>query len=523
MTRLLLVSVAAAATFALLSSAAAQPVDPVDVPLPDPAPPDPTPTPDPLAEEADIADTPAAGEDVPGPKPDDEPPRSAKVPLTRHTSAEVADAPKPGQAPGIERPPEDGQGWRVVPRTLLYVPRGVLWLVDAPFRGSLYLYERYRLRDRWKAIFFNDEGTFGIFPIATYESGFGINAGVSMVHRDLFGDDEDLSLRASFGGRFRQEYSGKFTTGDRLGRTRLELEGEYEIRPKDRFFGIGNNDLADDPPAMPIDPYTDPRAFDARFRQRMTRASGIIDVRLIGDLSVRGSAAFLRRRFGDASEITSSDFNLEEVYDTAAIPRFDDGTSYVYNELELRLDTRHNHLFEPPSVPSHGWFLSAYGGLVSGVDQSYQFGRYGFEGQRFIRLAPSPRAVILRLTIDGVTGELDEIPFTELPRLGGPLLLRGYERDRFRDRVAAMGSAEYQWDLLSTLSGFVFVDAGRVYRRLRDVELEDLRVGFGGGIEAHLKNTFLGRAQITSSTDGGILLQFSLDPIYDLKARVKRR
>ena len=51
---------------------------------------------------------------------------------------------------------------------------------------------------------------------------------------------------------------------------------------------------------------------------------------------------------------------------------------------------------------------------------------------------------------EGVTGGLDQVPFTELPMLGGDFM-RGYAFERFRDRVAAFGS------LVPTISSRVLV------------------------------------------------------------------
>ncbi|HLU68721.1 MAG TPA: hypothetical protein VKZ63_20710, partial [Kofleriaceae bacterium] len=161
-----------------------------------------------------------------------------------HTSASVAGAPLPQEASGVVQAPPPSGRLLVIPRVLLYIPRGINWVISAPFRGSAYLYERYQLRERFRAIFFNDEGTVGLYPVAFFETGFGFNAGARFIHRDLFGGGERLRARASFGGQYEQIYSIKIGTGDRIqgGRTEVELEAEYELRPKDRFFGIGNGD-----------------------------------------------------------------------------------------------------------------------------------------------------------------------------------------------------------------------------------------------------------------------------------------
>jgi outer membrane protein assembly factor BamA len=129
---------------------------------------------------------------------------------------------------------------------------------------------------------------------------------------------------------------------------------------------------------------------------------------------------------------------------------------------------------------------------------------------------------VLRVLAEEVRGAEDEIPFVDLPRLGGPTLLRGYTRDRFRDRAMALGSAEYQFDLGPLLSGFLFVDGGRVFPTLADVTAEGIRVGYGGGLQMQTIKSFVGRFNVASSVDGGIFLNLSFDPVYDPHARVER-
>src|SRR5690606_7438895 len=105
---------------------------------------------------------------------------------------------------------------------------------------------------------------------------------------------------------------------------------------------------------------------------------------------------------------------------------------------------------------------------------------------------------------------------------GGKAHLRGYPTGRFRDRVAAVASVDYQWDLSRNFSANVFVDVGRAYPSLQAVTYEELRVGYGVGIQAHTEHSFLARASIASSIDGGVFLDFSRDPVFELDRRVER-
>ena len=442
------------------------------------------------------------------------------------TSQSVAGAPLPDQASGVSRgePRTTGEKLRFVPRALLFVPRIALEIAGAPVRASLYAYDRYEVKARARDIFWNDTGTVGLYPVFDIQTDYGLTAGARFIHRDLFGEMERLSMRASFGGIYNQQYTASVHSGDRLGPLRLELKGEYEIDPRERFMGIGNGDEVAELD-MPVDPYAEPVAIDSRFRQRVARGFGRARLRIVGPLSVRATSGVLRKRFeqpsrGDIPPGT----DIAEHYQVEELAAWEQGTSYTYNELELRYDSRRNgDPWEPASVPSTGWLVAGFAGVARGfAGAPTRYTLYGGDLQRFIRLGANPRVLTLRLMAQEVRGDTDEIPFVDLPRLGGPTLLRGYERDRFRDRAMALGSAEYLWDVGRLWAAYVFTDAGRVYPRLQDAALEDLRVGFGGGLQFHSAKSFIARLNLASSIDGGIFFNFSLDPVYDPTARVER-
>lgn len=446
---------------------------------------------------------------------------------TERTSQSVADAPPADQASGVARGESrsTGEKLRFVPRALLFVPRIALEVAGAPLRASLYAWDRYEVQARAKEVFWNDTGTVGLYPVFDLQTDYGLTGGARFIHRDLFGEMERLSMRASFGGIYNQQYSASLSSGDRFGPLRLEAKGEYEIDPRERFFGIGNGDevAAGEMPA-PVDPYADPTAIDSRFRQRVARGFGRARLQIVGPLSVRATSGVLHKQFERSSrgDIPAGS-DIAEHYQVEELAGWE-GTSYSYNELELRYDSRRNGSeWEPASVPSTGWLIAGFGGIardVAGAPTHYTL--YGGDIQRFIRLGANPRVLTLRLMAQEVRGETEEIPFVDLPRLGGPTLLRGYDRDRFRDRAMALGSAEYLWDLGRMWSAYLFTDAGRVYPRLQDAALEDLRVGFGGGLQLHFEKSIVGRFNVASSIDGGLFFNLSFDPVYDPTSRVER-
>jgi hypothetical protein len=497
---------------ALLSSASA-----FADPPPEPAPvPEPQQAPSPASEPEHVS---VVRPRQPPPEPEPVVPTPVESPAERELTAEdVADEPVPGKESGRTDHPPGDSALRYFGRGLLFFPKLAVNLAMSPFRGTVYAIDRYHLPELYDKVFFNDAMTIGLVPTASIDSSYGVVLGARFTHRDLFGDKEGLGLQAAVGSRYRQVYAAELSSGNRFGdRVKLQLDGGYERRPHDAFYGIGNTDTIP-APETPVDPLSDP-AVEARYRQARSRVSLMSDVRAVSNLHIRAAGAVSRVNFGpgdNGEEIT-------ERYDTSRLPGFD-GYSYGYGELELRWDGRHSKApLEPASVYSAGSLAAVFAGRVHRLDAGPDFNRYGVDLQHFFHLTRGPRVLALRFRGEGVTGRLEDVPFTELPRLGGSTYLRGYSLDRFRDRVAAFGSAVYSWDLSQWFSANVFVDAGRVFPSVEEMSLHDMRVGYGVAIEAHSVNSFVLEGSIASSVDGGLMLSLSFNPIYDIDERVRRR
>jgi hypothetical protein len=408
---------------------------------------------------------------------------------------------------------------RVVVRGILFAPRLVVQAFFLPFEGAIWAFDRYQLAERYHRLFWNDSDTLGVFPTVSLEAGFGLNVGAHLSWRDIFGDGERLDLRASAGGRYQQRYALQMRTGRRLGDiVALESNVEYERRPRDPFYGIGN---VDDPEMIAPEPID---AIDAgvesRYRHDLLRAVGVVDVALCKCFRVRTSATIIDHRITGNEEADSIDVR----YALDHITGFADGQT-AYYELELRYDTRRTiGPTEPISNPSMGGFAAVFGGRAHtfGIEEGKDYWRYGTDLQRFFRVTEGPRVIIVRGHVEGVTGGLGEVPFFDLPRLGGRSL-RGYSADRFRDRLAMVGSLDSRWDLAREYSASLFVDVGRVYRQPEDIVLEDMRVGYGISFEAISERSFRARVSLMSSIDGGVFVDFALDPVFRLDERVQRR
>ncbi len=459
----------------------------------------------------------------PPPRPRSEPAiEPAPRPVPEPTAADVARAPVPGQESGrVDRPSEGDSPPRLFLRGILFVPKLAVQTVLAPVRLGIWTNERYRVHERVVDLLFNDERTIGLYPTVGLQSDFGATIGAKLVHRDLLGAGERFSLSAKTGGRFRRSFAASLGTGDRFGeRFELALRGEHDRRPRERFYGIGNRDELDAMAPAPIDALDDPAAVESRYRQQLARATALADVRIAGGLHVLGAGALTDVEVGRGEEGAS----IDEVYEVGSLVGWT-GARHAYGELELRWDSRRSaSVWEPRPIYSDGWLAGVYGGRVHRLDDGgSDFWRYGAEVQRFIRIGRGPRVLAARAYVEAVSGSRGEVPFFELPALGGDQLLRGYPTERFRDRIAALASLDYQWDLSTMLAARIFTDVGRVYGSAGDLELSDLRVGYGLGLDLYSKRSFKLRTSIASSIDGGVQLNLSFGPVFDLDGRVERR
>ncbi len=442
------------------------------------------------------------------------------------TAREAEGSPRPGRESGIVERPKEPRNLLWVPRALLFVPKTALEVAMAPIRGGGWAYEHYAVGERFTRIVFDEKEEVGLFPVVSYESGFGPNWGVKGVHRNLFGKRERVSMEANFGGRFRQSYALRAGSGNRFKRLSPGLRVGYERRPKDIYYGIGNDARAERS-GEGLDPLLDDGAVKSRYRQDIARATLEMDLKLRRELSLHLRSSLQGRAFARSLEDQATQ-DIEANFDTRALVGFEDGLRNAYNEAELRLDTRKAlSPFESSATPGAGWFIAGFTGYARGIQSDpSNYLRYGLHVQRYIRLARGPRTLALRAYVEGVTGDYNDVPFVDLPRLGGSLL-RGYNRGRFQDRVATVATAEYRWDLSERMASIVYVDAGRVHPSLSELSFDSFRASAGGALQLHSKTSFSMRlgfgVSVGRNREPGAVVRLSLQPAFETQERTVRR
>jgi len=483
------------------------------------------------ADEVAPAGAPEASDEAPEGAPDEAPGAavpaagaSAQVP--RETAATVADAPPADESGGYRVAP-DGAGPGVIAwRIAGFVPYWATKILLTPVRGLMWVYERYALDVRFREVFFTADGTIGLFPLLTNEAGFGLSLGAKFLHNSLFGEGEKLSITATARGASQAFASLVANSGNRWRGFRLRGNVTYNSLRRARFDGIGNEDTVDIEDSgritEPLDPFSNELAFDSRYSFDEFSVRLGADFALTDHLTVQVLGEYIRRDYdpnGDDAEryrVFTGD-----VYDTANLTGFEEGLNTIDGLLVLTYDrsgvaSRYNSL----AVRSRGYRATSLLGYAYGIgDDPSNFLRFSAALEGFINLYGGDRVLTLRAFYETVSADRADVPFDQLPTLGGVNLLRGYLRGRFRDSSVALASAEYSYPVLNTVSGFLFVDVGVPFAGLDDFSLDNPRVGYGAGVQLQNASAAFGRLDVSSSIDGGLLVNLTFQPFF----RVDRR
>jgi hypothetical protein len=441
-------------------------------------------------------------------------PARKQPPSAPETSArDVAGAPRPDAARNLvhdDRSAARHLLW--IPRAILFVPKWALWIAASPVRGGLYAFERHGLNERLRRLLSGD-GPVAVYPSVARESGHGLTYGVGAGVRD--------HVRANFlfGGEVRQVYELRLMTDELLGPDlEIELAGQLHLLDDSLFFGIGNGDLTPAGMQTGIDARRDAIAVSTRFDQKIHRTELTSAWRPRSWVTARATGAFIAKDFETIDSGGPDRLDLSEVYDVDSLTAFEEGVRYGYGELRATYDDRiTTNPYVSLAQPATGWKLEGFAGYAHGfADDPSRYLRYGLDVQRYFDLYRGDRILLLRAYLEGITSGLDHIPFSELPRVGGSRLVRGYARNRFRDRSATGFTLEYKFPVNRSFAAFVFLDGGGAWRKLSDFDPTELHPGYGGGVQLHTAELFVTRL-LVGSGDDGVTFYLSFSPSSQLQ------
>ena len=207
---------------------------------------------------------------------------------------------------------------------------------------------------------------------------------------------------------------------------------------------------------------------------------------------------WLRTETGPGQAGTS----LDDRFDPDTIPGF--GTE---NEFFVYGGRATVHLRESSVIPSVGVTVAVEASRYDDRDRDdFDFTRVVGDVQAHIPLGHRNRILALHARTSHSVGEHGgAVPFELMETLGGANSIRGFKEFRFRDTRNLLLNAEYRWEVWSYVDFAFFYDAGKVFSEAADLDLRNLKSGYGFGIRAHSPTGMVVRFDFSRSNEGFIL------------------
>jgi hypothetical protein len=376
-------------------------------------------------------------------------------------------------------PDYDGRGGPSSPpgRALLWVPRVVLfpfyltseYVIRRPLGFLISSAERAKIPALLLDIFlFGPDHKAGIIPIAFVDFGFEPSVGLYAFWDDAGFKGHQLRLHATTWGEdwLAGNITERFVLSDDHSVT-LSASGAH--RPDYAFYGIGPRTRESALSRYGAD------KFDARASEdfKFWYASSIQ-----ASFSVR-SASFRPGNFDGQPTFEERAVEGTFPYPEGYIGGYTAGASH----LKLALDTRTS---AEPRRAGLRLELDGEQGTIPSRARAAGWQRYRGQLGSFVDLGKNHRILSLSLTTEFADplGSRD-IPFTELPSIGGSGLMAGFRTDRLRDRSLAVATLRYSWPIWIWLNGSLQTALGNVFgEHLKDFDPSLLRWSGAIGFES---------------------------------------
>ncbi|MBE0644427.1 MAG: BamA/TamA family outer membrane protein [Bacteroidetes bacterium] len=319
------------------------------------------------------------------------------------------------------------------------------------------------------------------FPIVMYDTDVGFGGGYKTVLRNALGSQEsfDLTLFASTKGERWVRLGASWPDAElRQGSEypfALDVVLDYDKMISNSFFGVGDHSRFDDREMYTFEPLEITAAVSRGFTPSLVAAATLRFKRIWSYGYEAGSSMPANPLNAGTCDITSA-------------------------ALQLRYDTRTSVL-----QPTAGMVLQA------DVEQALPVTDFAKEWTRLAGWAQYytemwDAVVAARFGMQALIG--DDIPIQHLLPIGGNNTVRGIPKDRFLDRVSAVGNLEFRFPVYHRLGGVLGVDAGAVSHEFADIASSRWIVTPVAGLRYYLP-TFVVRADVGWSNEAvGVYFNF---------------
>ena len=383
-----------------------------------------------------------------------------------------------------------GEGARRVLDALLFVPRSLIQIAFIASTETVSFLEDQQVVPRARALLGTEDGKIRVTPTFSLASGLRPDVGArmtahegnfaSMLRTSIVDHDTFLTegrLLLSLGGNARQQ---------------LALEG-YQQRHTDLRFGGLGPDPAHDSRNTFLPGHEGSSAVFLERRERLIIGAA---ARVTENVEVLLSSSFQRRQIEDPRE--SDGDTVAQTFAPGSVPGAYDQSERFYTEAAIRRDTR-----AVRGPPAAGFLVEGYVGTSEDARGEYASAIHtGGRGAWFVSVVRKTSIISPSITLDMVepVGE-GRLPFREYAYSAG---FRG--PDGRVDRVAALASVDYRWQLVPYVAARLFFDTTTVAPRLIALRTDHLAWAVGGGIDLHSSTTEIGRIGLSYSPNGTQLI-----------------
>lgn len=378
-----------------------------------------------------------------------------------------------------------------VPRVLLFVPRLIFDGISWPIGAAARFIEHHNLQTWAKDALTTQDGTIGVRPVLDFATGYRPAFGLTFFDEKLLGPKTDfrLTLAGDFEDVIAAAVQLRPTHEDRA--VEYRLGASFKRRNDFLFSGIGMAEARSNP--------------NTRYGADLLDVTNQVDLLASDHVRFGLDGAFLLRRFRDAPPV-GDDPSISQVYcvrllgrcvpgtvSDREVPGFNQGAQFFRGGVSLRVDTRNRRF-----TPSNGALIEVGASYAQELPSgAHWFFTHGTVVGAFALLGSS-RVLLVRATTLAVwqLGN-DPVPFSELPVLGDPDMLRGVRRGRFRDDSLVLGTAEYRWPIWMWMDASLFVDYGGVFGpAYRGFDLREMVPAIGAAVRVRTSHQFYLRAQL---------------------------
>lgn len=264
------------------------------------------------------------------------------------------------------------------------------------------------------------------------------------------------------------------------GRAALRIVAERQDALSTQFFGIAASQLRG----------------RSVYRLRSSSVSASASARLHRRVWFTATSGVVTARVAQGRGPTMD--LIEAKYDYGDAPGLFLSPRYLRTAGELKVDWR-----DVPAYPTRGGEVRIAISRYDDVSRSaLSFVSIDADTMHYFRLHDASTLVLRGRFMRADAFTYNRVPFYFLPSLGGNDSLRGYADFRFKDRNAALGTAEYRWSARPTFDVAVFVDAGTTGETLRQLSQTPPHRSYGVGVRFHTNQSSTIRVDVARGREG---------------------